>query len=167
MSHLEFCSEVGKLAPDLLSLTYRFTRDRDEAKDLVQDTLLRALRYRSLYRRDTNLKGWLFTIMRNIHFNHFRKTGREQANLDRKSDLRFLRVADNYTYHHPDGCSAMEEIWEHIRGIRKELRDPFTMHLSGYLYEEISKMLKIPVGTVKSRIFLARQEIKKRLPGYR
>jgi len=167
MTLVEFTAEVGRIAPELRSLTYRFTKDRDESKDLVQDTLLRALHYRRLYRRDTNLKGWLFTIMRNIYINNFNKTRLERATRDRTRDLPFLNIADDYTYRCPDGSAIMDEMWKEVNSIRKELREPFTMHLAGYLYEDIAEKLKIPLGTVKSRIFHARKEIQKKLPGYR
>ena len=84
MTQAELTAEITKLQPTLKSFTHRFTYNKEESQDLVQDTLLRALTYRDKFRKDTNLKGWLFTIMRNTYINNYRKAQREKTS-DRKS----------------------------------------------------------------------------------
>ena len=79
MTELEFDSHISELRPMLRAFTYRFTSNREESQDLVQDTILKALTYRDKFREDTNLKGWLFTIMRNTYINNYRKTQREKT----------------------------------------------------------------------------------------
>ncbi|MFN8692627.1 MAG: sigma-70 family RNA polymerase sigma factor, partial [Cyclobacteriaceae bacterium] len=73
MTAIEFTHQVASLRPTLRLFTRRFTTDREESLDLVQDTILKALTYRDKFREDTNLKGWLFTIMRNTYINNYRK----------------------------------------------------------------------------------------------
>lgn len=73
MTNIEFASRISALNDTLRGFTYRFTRNAEESQDLVQDTVLRALIYQDKFRDNTNLKGWLFTIMRNTFINHYRK----------------------------------------------------------------------------------------------
>jgi RNA polymerase sigma-70 factor (ECF subfamily) len=73
MGSNEFILEITSLQSTLRAFTRRFTTDHDESLDLVQETLLKALRYRDKFREGTNLKGWLFTIMRNTFINEYRK----------------------------------------------------------------------------------------------
>ncbi|HOX83252.1 MAG TPA: RNA polymerase sigma factor [Chryseolinea sp.] len=166
MTTAEFTSEISSLRSTLLSFTRRFTHDRDECLDLVQDTMLKALTYQDKYRDDTNLKGWLFTIMRNTFINNYRKTKRARTSTDKTKDLYFLNVEDEHTFNRPHETMEFKEIWRNVGSIKEELLAPFKMYLTGYKYDEISKHLSIPIGTVKNRIFHARKEIQKRLQGY-
>lgn len=165
MTTAEFTKEVSSLQPTLRMLTHRFTFDRDESLDLIQETLMRAFLYRAKFKRGTNLKGWLFTIMRNTYINRYRKAKREKTSRDVTKDLFFLHVEDeNNRSEEPTEC---KEIWEQVDAVRDEFQIPFKMYLTGYKYEEIADHLQIPVGTVKNRIFHARKEIQKKLHGYR
>ncbi|GIV37811.1 MAG: RNA polymerase sigma factor [Cyclobacteriaceae bacterium] len=166
MSAHEFALEISRLRSTLSLFTRRFTTDRDEMNDLVQDTILKALTYRDKFRSGTNLKGWLFTIMRNTFINNYRKNQRSGTFQDKTADLHFLNVADTHTFNSPDTALEYKDIWQHINGLRDELLVPFKMHTSGYKYQEIAKHLGIPIGTVKNRIFHARKEIQKRLAGF-
>ncbi len=163
MTSVQFEAELARLGPSLRALTYRFTYDREESRDLVQDTLLRALQYRDKYRQDTNLKGWLFTIMRNTYINKYRKAQREKTSHDDSKELHRLHVEDHHTFNRPGESVEFKEIWRTMNSVREDLLVPFRMHLSGYKYEEIASHLGIPVGTVKNRIFHARKEIQKKL----
>jgi RNA polymerase sigma-70 factor (ECF subfamily) len=167
MTALEFTYAIASLRPTLQAFTYKFTRDRDESRDLVQDTILRALTYRDKFREDTNLKGWLFTIMRNTFINNYRKSRRQAAAADpNRKDLVFLNVEDTHTFSSPASKYEYEDIWKNIHELRDELQLPFKMHASGYKYHEIAEHLNIPIGTVKNRIFHARKEIQSKLAGY-
>ncbi len=160
-------AEVSRLRPELKALTHRFTYDREESQDLVQDTLLKALTYRDKFRTDTNLKGWLFTIMRNTYINNYRKAQRERTSRDQSKDLYYLNVEDEHTFRKPEESVEFKEIWRNVNSLREELLVPFKMHTTGYKYEEIAEHLNLPLGTVKNRIFHARKEIQKKLAGYR
>lgn len=163
MTTPEYTVKVVEMRSALEQFTYRFTADRDEALDLVQDTILRALTYRDRFKSDVNLKGWLFTIMRNTFINNYRKSRREKTSRDTTKELYFLNVEDDYTFNSPESNYEYEDVWKNVNEIREELVIPFKMHLSGYKYHEIADHLKIPIGTVKNRIFHARKEIQKKL----
>ncbi|NOT76750.1 MAG: RNA polymerase sigma factor [Cyclobacteriaceae bacterium] len=167
MTALEFDSSISELRPTLRTFTYRFTSNREESQDLVQDTILKALKYRKKFRKDTNLKGWLFTIMRNTFINNYRKTQRERTSHDYSKDLYFLNVEDEHTFNRPVESMEFKEVWRKMNNIKDELLIPFKMHATGYKYHEIAEFLKLPIGTVKNRIFHARKEIQKKLVGYR
>jgi len=166
MSSTELSHQISSLHTVLRPLTRRFTSDRDESLDLVQDTLLKALTYQDKFREDTNLKGWLFTIMRNTFINDYRKNQRAKTSRDYTKDLHFLNVEDKHTFNEPAANFEYQNMWDHINSLRDELLIPFKMHTSGYKYHEIAIHQNIPIGTVKNRIFNARKEIQKKLAGY-
>jgi RNA polymerase sigma-70 factor (ECF subfamily) len=150
----------------LYHFTKKFTLDRDESWDLVQDTILKALSHKSKFRNDINLKGWLYTIMRNTFINKYRKQVRMKVLKGEKVDLQYLNVEDDYTFNQPESTAQIKEVWDKVNSIREELSKPFKMYTSGYKYYEIADHLGLPLGTVKNRIFQARQEIQKQLTGY-
>lgn len=166
MSTIELDQQISSLHPVLRSFTNRFTADSDEALDLVQDTILKALTYKDKFRENTNLKGWLFTIMRNIFINNYRKNQRVKTLRDKTKELYFLNVEDTHTFNKPAANFEYQNIWNHVNSLRDELLIPFKMHTSGYKYHEIAEQQNIPIGTVKNRIFHARKEIQKKLAGY-
>jgi RNA polymerase sigma-70 factor (ECF subfamily) len=166
MTAIEFTHKVASLRPTLRSFTRRFTTDRDESLDLVQDTILKALTYRDKFRDDTNLTGWLFTIMRNTYINNYRKNQRAKTSRDDTKELYFLNVEDTHTFNKPESSAEFKEVWRHVNELRDELLIPFKMHTTGYKYHEIAEHLKLPIGTVKNRIFHARKEMQKKLTGY-
>ncbi|MDZ7646451.1 MAG: RNA polymerase sigma factor [Cytophagales bacterium] len=166
MKATEFDLQLATLRPTLRTFTRRFTRDRDESLDLVQDTILKALTYRNKFREDTNLKGWLFTIMRNTYINNYRKVQRAKTSHDTTKDLYFLNVEDTHTFNRPEESFEFKEVWRNVNALKDELLMPFKMHTSGYKYHEIADQLNIPIGTVKNRIFHARKEIQRNLAGY-
>ncbi len=128
--------------------------------------MLKALTYKDKFREDTNLKGWLFTIMRNTFINNYRKNQRAKTSHDDTKELYFLNVEDTHTFNSPESNFEYHDIWKHVNTLRDELLTPFKMHASGYKYHEISEHLNIPIGTVKNRIFHARKEIQQKLAGY-
>ena len=166
MSTTEFTQQLTGLNPVLRSFTKKFTSDRDESLDLVQDTLIKALTNKDKFKKDTNLKAWLFTIMRNTYINNYRKHKREKTSTDSTKNLYFLNVEDTHTFNKPERTFEYHDIWKNINELREELLTPFKLYTSGYKYEEIAKHIGIPIGTVKNRIFHARKEIQSKLAGY-
>lgn len=166
MSTAEFSYQIASLRPTLKLFTKKFTNDREESQDLVQDTILKALTYCNKFRENTNLKGWLFTIMRNTYINNYRKTQRQRTSHDTSDELYHLHIEDRYTFHRPESSLEFKEVHLNMNDVKEELLVPFTMYTDGYKYHEISDHLKIPIGTVKNRIFHARKEIQKKLVGY-
>jgi RNA polymerase sigma factor (sigma-70 family) len=166
MSTLELNHQISRLHTVLRAFTTRFTSDREESLDLVQDTILKALMHQDKFRENTNLKGWLFTIMRNTFINNYRKNHRAKVLRDRTKDLYFLNTEDTHTFNGPVTNFEYNDILKHVDTLRDELLIPFKMHVSGYKYHEIAEHENIPIGTVKNRIFHARKEIQKKLEGY-
>jgi RNA polymerase sigma-70 factor (ECF subfamily) len=166
MEAREISLEIAALSSMLKTLTKRFTADQDESSDLVQDTILKALLYKDKFREDTNLKGWLFTIMRNTFINNYRKHQRAKTSRDMTAESHFLNVEDKHTFTSPDRRYEYEDLWKNINLLKDELLAPFKLHTSGYKYHEIAEHLNIPIGTVKNRIFHARKEIQEKLAGY-
>lgn len=166
MSTYDLANQLSHLHPDLLSFTRRFTKDRDESLDLVQDTILKALSYSDKFKENTNLLGWLFIIMRNTFINQYRNKKRAAASRDSTKNLFFLNTEDIHTFSRPQSTFEYNELWKHINDLQDELQIPFKMHTAGYKYQEIAEQQNIPIGTVKNRIFHARKEIQKKLGGY-
>lgn len=162
-----FKTSVLGMQGNLLSFALKLTANREEAKDLVQDTTLKALRNESKFVENTNFKGWMLTIMRNIFINNYRKNARENTMVDSSEDLFHLNLCQESGLETPDGAYACAEISAIISNFSDEYREPFSMHVAGYKYEEIAEKLEMPLGTVKSRIFFARKKLRDVLTDYR
>lgn len=162
-----FQTSVLKMQGNLLSFALKLTANHEEAKDLVQDTTLKALRSEEKFVENTNFKGWMLTIMRNIFINNYRKSARENTMVDTSEDLFHLNVSQDSGLETPDGAYACNEISALIAGFAPEYREPFSMHVAGYKYEEIAEKLNTPLGTVKSRIFFTRRRLREILTDYR
>ncbi len=163
MTAIEFQHHLAQQTKTLELFTRKFTSSYEESQDLVQETLLKALTYREKFKPDTNLKGWLYTIMKNTFINNYRKVQRSKTTFDNTDTSYFLHVEDKYTYNNPERNSNYNDLLEQIEKIKPEYKVPFELHTNGYKYEEIAEQLNIPIGTVKNRIFHARKEIQKRL----
>ncbi|MCG8321752.1 MAG: RNA polymerase sigma factor [Cytophagales bacterium] len=163
MTALEFNHRIIGLQPTLKLYTRRFTVDKEESEDLLQDTILKALSNKEKFTQNTNFKAWLYTIMKNTFINKYRKDSKTKTQLDNTKDLYYLNVADTHTFSSPG--SGME--YKEIMALMNELKDiyliPFKMYFDGYKYHEISEEMNIPLGTVKTRIFYARQYLKDRM----
>ncbi len=167
MTAVEFNHQIASLQDTLELFTRRFTKDQEESEDLIQDTVLKALTYRDKFKKNTNLKGWLYTIMRNTFINNYRKAQRARTTHDDTKELYYLNVEDKHTFTSPDSTYEYKDIMKCVNSIREDLQIPFKMHVEGYKYHEIADHLEIPIGTVKNRIFHARKEIQNKLVAYR
>lgn len=161
-----FKERLLALQSNLFSFAYKLTADSEEAHDLLQDTTLKALDNESKYSDNSNFKGWLFTIMRNIFINNYRRTVRERTVIEGTEDLYQLNFQQP-TNSTPEGTYAVNEITHIIDSFSEDYRKPFSMYVAGYKYEEIAEILDIPLGTVKSRIFTTRQKLRSILKDYR
>lgn len=166
MTAVEFNHQIASLKDTLEVFTRRFTKSQEESEDLIQDTVLKALTYRDKFKQNTNLKGWLYTIMRNTFINNYRKAQRTRTSYDDTKELYYLNVADTHTFNCPDGSYEYKDIIRCVNEIKEDLLVPFRMHTEGFKYHEIAEHLDIPIGTVKNRIFHARKEIQKKLMAY-
>lgn len=161
-----FIQSILGMQANLKSFALKLTMDKDAAHDLVQDTTLKALNSEDKFVDNTNLKGWLLTIMRNIFINNYRKGARENTMVDSTTDLYHLNFKQDSGLETPEGAFAVNEISAILAKFPKEFSEPFNMHVAGYKYEEISERLSMPLGTVKSRIFFTRKRMREILKDY-
>ena len=154
------------LQNNMLNFALTLTSNREEAKDLLQETTLRALDNKEKYYENVNFKGWVFTIMHNIFVNNYRRVVRSQTMIDQTENLYWINLAQNSASDSPEDAYSYIEIYKVLNTFNEEHRVPFTMHLSGYKYEEIAKKMNLPLGTIKSRIFFARKRLQELLKDY-
>lgn len=155
------------LQSNLLNFAYMLTSNRDDAYDLLQDTTLKALDNEEKYAEGTNFKGWVFTIMRNIFINNYRRNVRSATIVDTTDNLYHLNLSQDSGIDSPEDSYGASEITSAINELPAEYGQPFSMHVAGYKYEEISEQLALPLGTVKSRIYYARKRLQERFADYR
>ena len=155
------------LQGNLLSFAYQLTTDKDEARDLLQDTTLKALDNEEKYVDNVNFKGWIFTIMRNIFINNYRQTVRKSTIIDQTEDLYHLNISQDSGLSTPEGSYAVKEITEALEHFSDDYRIPFNLYVAGYKYNEIAEQMNLPLGTVKSRIFFARKRLREQLGDFR
>ncbi|MDE6645348.1 MAG: RNA polymerase sigma factor [Muribaculaceae bacterium] len=167
MSSKNFQTKLLDLQSNLLNFAYLLTSNRDDAYDLLQDTTLKALDNEDKYVDNVNFKGWVFTIMRNIFINNYRKVVRSATVIDQTEDLYHLNLPQESGFDTPDGSIAAKEITSAINSFSDDYRIPFSMHVAGYKYNEIAEKMNLPLGTVKSRIFFARQRLQEMLKDYK
>lgn len=162
-----FKSRLLGLQSNLLSFAYQLTTNHEAAQDLLQDTTLKALDNESKYVDNVNFKGWIFTIMRNIFINNYRQTVRKATVIDQTEDLYHINICQDSGLDTPDGSIAVQEISNAINAFSDDYRIPFSMHVAGYKYQEIADKMQLPLGTVKSRIFFARQKLQGMFKDYK
>ena len=167
MATATFQTRLMDLQANLLNFAYMLTSNRDDAYDLLQDTTLKALDNSDKYAENTNFKGWVFTIMRNIFINNYRRVARSATVIDQTEDLYHLNLSQDSGIDSPEGSFAAQEITAAINEFPEKYRVPFSMHVAGYKYNEIADEMGLPLGTVKSRIFFARQQLQERFSDYK
>ena len=163
----QFQDRLLSLQGNLYNFACQLTADSDAAHDLVQDTTLKVLDNEDKYVDNVNFKGWVFTIMRNIFINNYRRQVRSATVVDSTEDLYHLNLSQESGLSSPEGSYAAKEISVAINGFSSEYKVPFTMYIAGYKYNEIADKMGLPLGTVKSRIFFARKRLQSMLKDYR
>lgn len=167
MAQSDFQKRLMELQSNLFSFAMKLTSNYDDANDLLQDTTCKALVNEEKYVDDSNFKSWVFTIMRNIFINNYRRVVRTQTVVDKTEDLYQLNLNQLESSETPDNSYAMSEVTSVVDSLQEEYRVPFVMHISGYKYQEIAEQMHLPLGTVKSRIFFAKQKLQSELKEYR
>ena len=158
----------------MYNFAFRLTMDEDDANDLVQDTYLKAFRFINSFQKGTNAKAWLFRILKNSFINDYRKKSKEPAKVDYQEVETFYNSedaeADNIT---PDlrseSLSEMigDEVANALNSLAVDFRTVIILcDIEGFTYEEMAKILDIPIGTVRSRLHRARNLLKDKLRGY-
>lgn len=157
----------------LKTFAYHLTFDDQDAEDLVQETYMKAYRFIDKYNEGTNAKAWLFKILKNAYINQYRKKVKRPTRVDFEEIISYHDTDDNSKTNYLD---LREEIFENIMGdeITKEINNlPIDFRtvvllcdVEGFTYEEISKIIDVPIGTVRSRLFRARNILKEKLKAY-
>ncbi|MFY9597711.1 MAG: RNA polymerase sigma factor [Dysgonamonadaceae bacterium] len=155
------------LQDNMFNFALTLTSNREEARDLMQETTLRVLDNKEKYYENINFKGWVFTIMHNIFVNNYRKIVRSKTIIDKTENLYHLNLSQDSGFDTPEGAYTIKEINMAINSFTDEYKIPFSMHLAGFKYEEIARHLGLPIGTVKSRIFFARKRLREMLKDFR
>ena len=157
----------------MYNFAYRLTFDEDDSKDLVQDTYLKAYRFITSFERGTNAKAWLFRILKNSFINDFRKKSKEPSKVD------YQEVESYYNSDEVDKTITTElrvetvqdmigdEISNALNALDVDFRTVIILcDLEGFKYDEMAKILDIPIGTVRSRLHRARNLLREKLCVY-
>ncbi len=161
---LDFSSNIYQYDSVLRPYAHNLTKSREESEDLIQDTFYRAIANQDKFVEGTNIKAWLFTIMKNIFINNYRKNSKRLIIHDNTENGTLLENASKQSARNDGDRTFMREnIRKAIEGVSKDFTEPFMMYFEGFKYQEIAERLELPLGTVKSRIFFARKEIQNRL----
>ncbi len=165
MTAIEFNTRILEERSSLKSFALSLTRNAEDAKDLVQDTYMKAIRYREKFEDSTNLRAWLFTIMKNTFINTYRRNKKSRSLFGQNDEVTMNKAFSQNSYEHSDRLLGAKEIVNAVSNLSDEYKIPFTRYYTGYKYEEIAKEMELPLGTIKSRIFLARKILMKKLRG--
>ena len=160
MTATEFQSQLIKLKESLMRFAFSLTSDKDDAKDLVQETFLRALKYSNQYAEESNFKAWTSTIMKNTFINNYRQSIRQNLYRDETKGLILINQTKSISPDDPDTIYSTKEIYQNIEQLEERFRIPFKMYINGFKYSEIADELNLNIGTVKSRIFSSRKKLK-------
>jgi len=160
MASLEFSQMLVNNSDFLKPFAITLTRDSDAAQDLYQETLYRALANKDKYNVGTNIKAWLYTIMRNIFINNYRRKAKQNTIFDSTPNDFLLNQAQVSTGNAAESILKIKDIQQVIHQLPEIFRNPFLLYFDGYKYHEIAQMLGEPLGTIKSRIHFARKLLK-------
>jgi RNA polymerase sigma-70 factor, ECF subfamily len=139
------------------------TPNRDDAKDLVQEPILKALKYCDSFIHETNLKAWTFTIMKNTFINHYNRNKRQNKYVTQSKEDFYQGFLHYTSADDPHAVVSSKELEKIIDSLDEGLKVPFKMHHEGYKYKEIAEKLELKLGTVKSRIFSTRKILMEQL----
>lgn len=166
----------GEFMPHIDSMynfAYRLTFDEDDSKDLVQDTYMKAFRFIDSFQQGTNAKAWLFRILKNSFINEYRKKSKQPAKVDYQEVETFYNsdnVDEKITVDlRVEALQDMigDEVSNALNALAVDFRAVIILcDLEGFTYEEMAKILDIPIGTVRSRLHRARNLLKDKLKSY-
>jgi RNA polymerase sigma factor (sigma-70 family) len=157
----------------LFNFAFHLTYDEEDANDLVQDTYLKAFRFIESYKEGTNAKAWLFKILKNAFINEYRKKSKQPTRVDYEEVVGYQDEDDSVYSSYPDLREEMfqqmmgDEVTIAVNALPVDFRTVILLcDIEGFTYEEISKIIDIPIGTVRSRLHRARNMLKETLKKY-
>lgn len=160
MSTVEFNQMLVVNSDFLKPFAITLTRDTETAQDLYQETLYRALHNKDKYNVGTNMKAWLYTIMKNIFINNYRRKSKRLVVSDGFKNEFLINSAQNAVANNAVAGMNMKEVYAALHNLPEIFKSPFLLYFEGYKYNEIAEMLNEPLGTIKSRIHFARRLLK-------
>lgn len=166
MNKIEFSNSVVQEVASLNRYAFHFTRDSENACDLVQDTMLKAFSYYSKFKSGTNLQAWLYTILKNTFINYYRKQVKTNAIIIKTDTISCSDLYKSSFRNNAESKFVMSDIEQALSKLSADYYYPFTLYFEGYKYQEIADRFQIPIGTVKTRIHVARQQLKNQLKTY-
>jgi RNA polymerase sigma factor (sigma-70 family) len=166
MTVVEFSYQLKQMSPSLKPFALKLTRDSEDANDLLQETMLKAYTNREKFAAGTNLKAWLYTIMKNTFITNYQRMVRRNTFIDTTDNLHFINSTDSTIHNLAFSNFTLSDIDDAITALDDTYKVPFMMHFRGFKYHEIADRLGIPIGTVKNRIHIARKELKGSLQNY-
>lgn len=166
MTALEFGYKLDNLTPSLKPYALKLTKDKDEADDLLQETVFKAYSNRDKFQDGTNLKAWLYTIMRNTFITNYQRMVRRKTFIDTTENNHFINTSSSKLENRAVGNFILQDANDAVEKLKEMYKVPFTMYFRGFKYHEIAEKLQIPIGTVKNRIHIARKELKDALTVY-
>jgi len=166
MSTIDFNQLLLSNTEFLKPFAVTLTRDNEIAKDLLQETMYRALANKEKYSVGTNIKAWLYTIMRNIFINDYRRRAKQNTIFDSTPNEFLLNYNQVTITNAADSALKIKDIQVAIHRLPEIFRNPFMLYFEGYKYHEIADMLSEPLGTIKSRIHFARKLLKEQISRY-
>ncbi len=166
MANSEFEQLISGNEAYLKPFAFTLTRDHESAKDLIQETFFRALANKEKYNIGTNIKAWLYTIMRNIFINDYRKKAKQNTVLDYSDNDFLLNHQQTAVGNVASSNLEFKYIQTKVEHLPNIFKKPFLLYVDGYKYNEIADMLHEPLGTIKSRIHFARKLLKEVLERY-
>lgn len=166
MSAVEFNNMLLQNADFLKPFAINLTKDSEAAKDLCQETLYKALANQEKYHVGTNIRAWLFTIMRNIFINDYRRKVKQNTIFDSTPNDFLLDYNQSAIANRAESDINLKEVRKAIHDLPDIFKIPFLLYFEGYKYHEIAKTLNEPLGTIKSRIHFARKLLKEQISRY-
>lgn len=156
-------SKIVGMESELRHFALKLTADQDSANDLVQDCMLKALDNKEKFVHAQNFKGWMYTIMRNLFINNYRRVTREMSMMDDSYSIgrqNLLEVEDGERFEY---AYDLKELHKVINAVPESMQKPFLMYVAGFKYNEIAEKMGLPIGTIKSRLFFVRKRLQKEL----
>ena len=166
MSATEFNQMLVSNADFLKPFAINLTRDSEAAQDLFQETLYKALANHEKYHTGTNIKAWLFTIMRNIFINDYRRKSKQKTIFDNTPNDYLLDYKQSTISNDAESDMRLKEVRKAVEELPEIFKTPFKLYFDGYKYNEIADALAEPLGTIKSRIHFARKLLKEQINRY-
>jgi len=166
MTAMEFTYSIDRLSKSLKPFAMRLTKDLEDANDLLQETMMKAFTNRDKYTDGTNLKAWMYTIMKNTFITNYQRLVRRKTFIDTTENLHYINSSGSTVENSAYTGFALADIHQAVDQLEEVYKVPFLMHFRGFKYHEIAEQLSIPIGTIKNRIHIARKELKERLTTY-